>query len=162
MVTELSISALGERRLGDAAQALRGGRPGLYFRCAKSLVALGLSLRLLARRTGGREHELASVAYLGAGLLFRFAWVSAGAPSARDDAVVAAVARERGGPQAQRRPWQARALSVRRSPWPLPGVLRRTYGEAIRRTSLAVERGVSAVSRDVQAGQQFGGREPMP
>ena len=150
MVTELSISALGERRLGDAAQALRGGRAGLYFRSAKSLVALGLSLRLLARRTGGREHELASVAYLVAGLLFRFAWVSAGAPSARDDAVVAAVARERGGPQAQRRPWQARALSARRTPWPLPGVLRRTYGEAVRRTSLAIERRLSAVSRDIQ------------
>ena len=50
MLTELSISALGERRLGDAAQALGRGRPGLYFRAAKSLVALGLSLRLVARR----------------------------------------------------------------------------------------------------------------
>jgi len=150
MLTELSISALGERRLGDAARALRGDRPGLYFRSAKSLVSLGLSLRLLARRTGGREHELASVAYLAAGLLFRFAWVSAGEPSARDDAVVAAMARERGGPQAGRRPWQARALSSRRPPWPLPDVIRRTYGEAIRRTSLAIERRLSAVSRDVQ------------
>src|SRR5262249_57900987 len=98
MLTELSISALGERRLGDAARALRSGRPGLYFRSAKSLVALGLSLRLLARRTRAREHELASVAYLAAGLLFRIAWVSAGEVSARDDAVVAAIARERRGP----------------------------------------------------------------
>jgi len=140
MLTELSISALGERRLGDAARALRSGRPGLYFRGAKSLVALGLSLRLLGRRTGAREHELASVAYLAAGLLFRLAWVSAGEASARDDAVVAAMARDRGGPQDQRRPWQARAVSTRRSPLPLPGVVRRAYGEAIRRTSLAIER----------------------
>ena len=41
MLTELSISAFGERRLGDVAQALDRGRPGVYFRTAKSLVALG-------------------------------------------------------------------------------------------------------------------------
>jgi formate-dependent nitrite reductase membrane component NrfD len=139
MVTELSISGLGERRLGEAAAALRSGRPGLYFRSAKSLVALGLSLRLLARRAGAREHELASIAYLAAGLLFRLAWVSAGEASARDDAVVAAMARDRGGPTDQRRRWQARALSTGRSPLPLPGAVRRAYAEAIRRTSLAVE-----------------------
>jgi formate-dependent nitrite reductase membrane component NrfD len=145
MVAELSISALGERRLGDAAQALDRGRPGLYFRTAKSLVAVGLALRLVARRTGPREHELASVAYLAAGLLFRFAWVYAGRASASDDEVVAAVAHERpgstGGP---RRRWQGRALSVRRSPLPLPGVVRRAYGEAVRRTSLAIERRLRA------------------
>ena len=67
MLTELSISAFGERRLGDAAKALDRGRPGVYFRTAKSLVALGLALRLVARRTGPREHELASVTYLAAG-----------------------------------------------------------------------------------------------
>ena len=95
MLTELSISALGERRLGDAADALRRGRPGIYFRTAKSLVALGLSLRLVARRTGPREHELASFMYLAAGLAFRLAWVSAGKASAMDDAAVAAMGRDR-------------------------------------------------------------------
>jgi len=141
MLTELSISELGERRLGDAAEALRTGRPGQYFRAAKTLVALGLGLRLVARRTGSREHELASVMYLAAGLLFRFAWVYAGQASARDDAVVAAMARDRRGPQDDHaRPWEKRSLSVHRSPLPLPGAVRRAYGEAIRRTSLAIER----------------------
>jgi hypothetical protein len=131
MLTELSISAFGERRLGNAAEPLGRGRPGLYFRTAKSLVALGISLRILARRTGSREHELASFMYLAAGLLFRFAWVYAGHDSARDDEVVAAVARDS---------HEARTLSVRRSPLPLPDALRRAYGEAIRLTSLAIER----------------------
>jgi formate-dependent nitrite reductase membrane component NrfD len=141
MLTELSISAIGERRLGDAAQALGRGRPGLYFRAAKTLVALGISLRLAARRTGPREHELASFMYLAAGLLFRFAWVYAGKSSAEDDELVAATARDRCGPHdGPRRPWQRRALSVRRSPWPLPPVAHRAYGEAVRRTSLVIER----------------------
>jgi formate-dependent nitrite reductase membrane component NrfD len=141
MLTELAISALGERRLGDVADALRRGRPGLYFRTAKTLVAIGISLRLLARRTGPREHELASVMYLAAGLLFRFAWVYAGRASATDDAIVASTARERGAPPgAHRQVWQARGLSTRRSPLPLPDAVRRAYGEAVRRTSLAIER----------------------
>ncbi|HEX4281331.1 MAG TPA: NrfD/PsrC family molybdoenzyme membrane anchor subunit [Solirubrobacteraceae bacterium] len=141
MLTELSISAVGERRLGDAARALDHGRPGVYFRAAKTLVGLGISLRLIARRTGPREHELASVMYLVAGLLFRLAWVSAGKPSAEDDEVVAAMARDRRGPHdGPRRPWQARALSVQRSPWPVPPAMQTAYGEAVRRTSLAIGR----------------------
>jgi hypothetical protein len=141
MLTELSISAVGERRLGNAAEALGRGRPGLYFRAAKSLVALGLSLRLVARRTGPREHELASFMYLAAGLAFRFAWVYAGKASATDDAAVAAMGRDRGAPHDdQQQTWQARALSARRSPLPLPETARRAYGEAVRRTSLAIER----------------------
>ncbi|HUA04966.1 MAG TPA: NrfD/PsrC family molybdoenzyme membrane anchor subunit [Solirubrobacteraceae bacterium] len=140
MLTELSISALGERRLGDAARALARGRPGLYFRAAKTLVALGISLRVVARRTGPREHELASVMYLAAGLLFRFAWVSAGKASAEDDEVVAAMARDRRGPDdGPRRSWQRRAPSVGRTPLPIPPVVHRAYGEAVRRTSLAIE-----------------------
>ncbi|MEO6857296.1 MAG: NrfD/PsrC family molybdoenzyme membrane anchor subunit [Solirubrobacteraceae bacterium] len=129
MLTELSLSALGERRLGDAADALHRGRPGVLFRSAKSLVALGLSLRLIARRTGPREHDLASVRYLASGLAFRLAWVYAGKASATDDAAVAAMGRE-----------EHRALSASRSPLPLPDVARRAYGEAVRRASLAIER----------------------
>jgi formate-dependent nitrite reductase membrane component NrfD len=148
MLTELSISALGERRLGDTANALSRGRPGLYFRTAKSLVVLGLALRLLARRTGPREHELASFMYLAAGLLFRFTWVYAGRASARDDDVVAAMARDQSRPQDdQSQVSERRAMSVRRSPLPLPGVVRRAYGEAIRLTSLAIERRVRRVPR---------------
>jgi formate-dependent nitrite reductase membrane component NrfD len=141
MLTELSISALGERRLGDVADALRRGRPAIYFRTAKSLVALGLSLRLVARRTGPREHELASFMYLAAGLAFRFAWVYAGKASATNDAAVAAMGRDRRAPHDGQPPaCQTRALSTRRSPLPLPEAARRAYGEAVRRTSLAIER----------------------
>jgi hypothetical protein len=141
MLTELSISALGERRLGEAAQALGRGRPGLYFRAAKSLVGLGLSLRLVARRTGSREHELASFMYLAAGLAFRLAWVSAGKASAMDDAAVAAMGRDRRAPHDDHhQAWQKRSLSAWRSPLPLPATARRAYGEAVRRTSLAIER----------------------
>ena len=140
MLTEFSISAVGERGLGDAAEALRRGRPGLYFRSAKTLVALGISLRLLARRTGSREHELASLLYLAAGLLFRFAWVYAGQASATDDAAVVTMARDRRGPYGEgQRAWHERALSARRTPLPIPDFARRAYGEAVRRTSLAIE-----------------------
>lgn len=141
MLTELSISAFGERRLGNAAEALSRGRPGLYFRTAKSLVALGLSLRLVARRTGPREHDLASFMYLAAGLAFRLAWVYAGKASATDDAAVAAMGRDRHTPQDHHKQiWQRRALSAPRSPLPLPEIARRAYGEALRRISLAIER----------------------
>ena len=141
MLAELSITAVGERRMGDAAEALRRGRPGLYFRTAKSLVALGLSLRLVARRTGPREHELASVMYLAAGLLFRFAWVYAGKVSATDDAAVAAIGRGRRALNDKREePRQPPALSSRRSPLPFPSAVHTAYGEAVRRTSLAIER----------------------
>jgi formate-dependent nitrite reductase membrane component NrfD len=148
MLTELSISALGERRLGDAAEALRRGRPGIYFRTAQSLVALGLSLRLVARRTGSREHDLASVVYLAAGLAFRFAWVYAGRTSATDDAAVAAMGRGRRELQdAQTERREARASSTWRSPLPLPDAVRRGYSEAIRLTSLGVERRLRRLRR---------------
>jgi formate-dependent nitrite reductase membrane component NrfD len=141
MLTELSISALGERHLGDAAHALGQGRPGLYFRAAKTLAALGISLRLVARRTGPREHELASFMYLAAGLLFRFAWIYAGKASAEDDQIVAEMARARRGPHdGPVRPWEERALSVRRSPLPMPPAVHRAYGESVRRVSLVIER----------------------
>ena len=141
MLSELSLSAVGERRLGDAAEALRRGRAGVLFRTAKSLVALGLSLRLAARRTGTREHDLASVIYLAAGLAFRFAWVDAGKASAADDAAVAAMARGRRAlHEEHEEPLQRRAQSARRSPLPLPDAARRVYGEAVRRASLAIER----------------------
>jgi len=141
---------LGARRaaLGDAADALHRGRPGIYFRTPKSLVALGLSLRLVARRPGSREHDLASVVYLAAGLAFRFAWVYAGRTSATDDAAVAAMGRGRRVLQdAQTERREARASSSWRSPLPLPDVVRRGYGEAIRLISLGVERRLRRLRR---------------
>jgi len=141
MLTELTLSAIGERRLGDTAGALRQGRPGLYFRIAKTLVAVGLSLRLIARRTGPREHDLASVMYLAAGMGFRFAWVYAGRASAADDEAVAAMARDRRPPlDAHEDSRHRRAMSTRRSLLPLPDAARRAYGEAVRRASLMIER----------------------
>ena len=141
MLTELSLSALGERRLGDAANALRRGRPGVYFRTAKTLVWLGLSLRLVARRTGPREHDLASLIYLAAGLAFRYAWVTAGKASAADDEAVAAMGRGRRAlHDDQEEPRQQRALSTHRDSLPLADAARRAYAEAVRRASLAIER----------------------
>ncbi len=140
MLTELSLSAVGERRLGDAATALRQGRPGAFFRAAKSLVALGLCLRVAARGRSSPEHDLASVMYLAAGLAFRFAWVEAGRASADDYAAVAAMGRGRRAlHEAREESREQRALSTRRSPLPMPDIARRAYGEAVRRTSLAIE-----------------------
>ncbi len=141
MLAELTLSAVGERRLGDSAEALRRGRPGLFFRSAKSLVAVGLSLRLVARRTGAREHDLASVMYLAGGLAFRYAWVYAGKASAGDDAAVAAMGRgRRASDENREEQGEQRAESARRSPLALPEPARRAWGEAVRRTSLAIER----------------------
>jgi formate-dependent nitrite reductase membrane component NrfD len=134
LLTELTLSSLAERRLEDTAEALVRGRPGTLLRAAKSLVVLGLSLRALIRNAGPRADDLSSVMYLAAGLAFRYAWVYAGRASATDDAAVAAMGRGRMG---DRRP---RALSARRSPSPLPSAVQRAYGEAVRRTSLAIER----------------------
>jgi formate-dependent nitrite reductase membrane component NrfD len=154
MLTELSLSALGERRLGDAAEALRAGRPGLYFRAAKGLVGLGLSLRLVERRAGSGAQDLASVVYLAAGLLFRLAWVSAGKASATDDAAVAAMGRGRRELHDKREePRERRALSAGRSPLPVPDIMRVAYGEAIRRTSLATERRLRNGSRPARGSE---------
>jgi formate-dependent nitrite reductase membrane component NrfD len=141
MLAELSLSAVNERRAGDAGEAFRRGRSGVLFRVAKSLVVAGLSLQMVARRTGPRADDLASIMYLAGGLAFRFAWVNAGKASAEDDRAVAAMGRGRRVLQDDREePRPRRALSVRRSPLPLPDAARRAYGEAVRRTSLAIER----------------------
>jgi formate-dependent nitrite reductase membrane component NrfD len=136
MLTELALSRLGERRAGPAWKALGSGPAGVTFRTAEGLVIAGLSLRLLRRRLGPRAHVLASVLYLAAGLGFRLAWVDAGRASAHDDAVVAAAAAQTD------EPGERRAPSTGRSLLPLPGLARRAYAEAIRRSSLAIGRRV--------------------
>jgi formate-dependent nitrite reductase membrane component NrfD len=138
MLSELSLSRIGGRRLGAAGKALHSGRPGATFRTAEALVAAGLSLRLLRRWARPWAPELASVLYLAAGLAFRIAWVDAGKASARDDAVVAEVAAE----AEIVGPGERRARSTGRSPLPLPDWARRAYSEALRRMSLAIERRV--------------------
>ena len=90
MTIELVLSQINHRRLGRLGDALDSGRPGRLFRTAKWLVRAGLGLQ--ARR---RAEHLASACHLAAGLCFRYAWVTAGPASARDDEAVARMARER-------------------------------------------------------------------
>ena len=66
------------------------------FKTAKWLVRGGLALRLVRGRGGRKAHDLASVMYLVAGMLFRYAWVGAGKRSVDDDEAVARTARDQG------------------------------------------------------------------
>ena len=93
MTSELLLSIVNERRLGPLSRGLDQGRSGKLFKAAKWSVRAGLALQL-ARRRPPAQH-LASVLYLAAGLMFRYAWVGAGPASARDDEVVAEMARSR-------------------------------------------------------------------
>jgi hypothetical protein len=89
MGAELALSVINERRLGPLAAGLEAGRPGKLFKAAKWAVRAGLALQAL------RGQRSASALYLAAGLLFRYAWVGAGPLSARDDRMVAEMARSR-------------------------------------------------------------------
>jgi len=93
MASELILSIVNERRLGELASGLEEGRPGRLFKLAKWSVRAGLALRF-ARSRGPWVHHVASVVYLAAGLAFRYAWVGAGRRSAQHDEVVAKMARE--------------------------------------------------------------------
>jgi hypothetical protein len=93
MATELTLSAINERRLGHLSEALEKGRPGRLLALAKQGVWAGLFLRLARRRGGPWVDHLASTTFLAAGLAFRFAWVGAGRSSAADDEAVARAAR---------------------------------------------------------------------
>jgi formate-dependent nitrite reductase membrane component NrfD len=95
MTAELALSAVNERRLGELAAGLEAGTPGRQLRAAKWLVRGGLALRLVRGRAGRPAHDLASVLYLLAGLLFRYGWVGAGRNSARSDNAAAQTARDR-------------------------------------------------------------------
>jgi hypothetical protein len=123
---------------------MRRGRPGQLYRAAKTAVVVGLGAQLLSTRTNRSGlQNLASVAYLAGGLAFRFAWVEGGKASAEDYEAVVAVARGHTGPR-----WapefDEHAPPKPREPLPLPGA-RRAWGEALRRTSLGIERLVRAL-----------------
>jgi formate-dependent nitrite reductase membrane component NrfD len=92
MTAELILSVINERRLGPLARALDVGPPKRLFKAAKWAVRAGLVAQIARRRQPAFQHS-ASVLYLAAGLLFRYAWVTAGPHSARDDKVVAEMAR---------------------------------------------------------------------
>ena len=94
MASELILSIINERRLGPLASGLEEGRPGKLFKLAKWSVRAGLAARFGRERGGPWVHHAASVLYLAAGLMFRYAWVGAGRQSARHDEVVAQMARE--------------------------------------------------------------------
>jgi formate-dependent nitrite reductase membrane component NrfD len=89
ITAELILSTVNEHRLGRLANAIEEGTPGRFLHAAKWLVRFGLTSRLVTGRFSGPAHQAASVAYLGAGLCFRYAWVLAGPQSARDDEAVA-------------------------------------------------------------------------
>jgi hypothetical protein len=94
MAAELLLSIANERKLGPLAGGLSKGRPGTLFKAAKWAVRTGLALRLVRKPLGPGAHHAASVLYLAAGLMFRYAWVGAGPRSARDDREVAQMARD--------------------------------------------------------------------
>jgi formate-dependent nitrite reductase membrane component NrfD len=84
MSTELALSTINERRIGEGFKHTR------LFQVASWSVRAGLALRL-----SGRAHRVSSGLFLAGGLAFRYAWVRAGHDSARDDLAVAQMARRR-------------------------------------------------------------------
>ncbi|MDX6701513.1 MAG: hypothetical protein QOF26_1739 [Baekduia sp.] len=93
MAAELVLSELNHHHLGRLATVLEDGAGARWFKGAKWLARAGLALRLTRRRTGPWADDLASVAFMGAALCFRFAWVRTGRTSAHDDEGVARTAR---------------------------------------------------------------------
>ncbi|MBW3652467.1 MAG: polysulfide reductase NrfD [Actinobacteria bacterium] len=158
ILSELTLTAFNERRLGRAAHSLEHGAPGRLFKIAKCSVRSGLALRLLRGPLGRRGHDVASVCYLGAGLALRYAWVGAGRTSASDDEVVARMARGAvtNDESLRRRPRPRLASSLR---MPLGGGRARSgYAEAVRGASLLAER-LLGRSGTVRGGEGTGRRE---
>jgi hypothetical protein len=97
IVAESLLSEVNRRRLGPLAGSLEQGRAGRFFRTAQTLVAGGLATRAVRRGPLREPARFAgSACFLVAGLCFRYGWMAAGPPSARDDAAVARTARARG------------------------------------------------------------------
>jgi hypothetical protein len=140
MVTELALSQVNNRRLGQIGSVTHRGRPGALFRIAETTVTAGLATRLLSRRQPPWVHNAASALFLAGALAFRYAWVEAGKASAGDHEAVAAMARGRNDlvnptevPRGPHLP-----SSWRRDPSGSARI-RRAWTETVRRTSLAVE-----------------------
>jgi formate-dependent nitrite reductase membrane component NrfD len=91
MAAELVLSEINHHHLGRLANVLEHGQGARFFSGAKWLARTGLLLRLARRRPGvGRwADHVASGAFMGAALCFRYAWVRAGRSSAHDDEAVA-------------------------------------------------------------------------
>lgn len=153
IITELALSTANELRLSRAGEINPRGAPRALFRAAEGSVVAGLALPALVRRPGARRivQNLSSLLYLAGGLGFRFAWVQAGEPSARDDETVALTARTRltrDGPAP--RGAERRVVSDARPPLTGEVVPRRTarlWSRAVGAASLLLERRVSPVGR---------------
>ena len=90
MAAELLLSEINHHRLGRLASVLEAGAGARWFSGAKWLARTGLGLRLGRRRGLGQWAEhLASGAFMGSALCFRYAWVRSGRSSAHDDEAVA-------------------------------------------------------------------------
>jgi len=95
MAAELVLSGINHHRRGRLANVLEDGAGARWFSGAKWLARLGLGLRVARRRrdvgrgAGAWLNHGASVAFMGAALCFRYAWVRAGRSSAHDDEAVA-------------------------------------------------------------------------
>jgi formate-dependent nitrite reductase membrane component NrfD len=144
ILAELTLSAVNERRLGDAGAALSQGSAGRRLRTAKTMVTAGLVLSTIARGRVRRPlQNLASVLYLGGGLAYRMAWVQAGKSSAQDDEAVARMARAKLTPdESLRSGTEQRTVSEDRPPLPEServNALRR-WSAMVGEASLFVER----------------------
>jgi formate-dependent nitrite reductase membrane component NrfD len=90
MAAELLLSEINHHRLGRLASVLEGGAGARWFSGAKWLARAGLGLRLGRRRgLGAWAEHVASGAFMGSALCFRYAWVRSGRSSAHDDEAVA-------------------------------------------------------------------------
>jgi formate-dependent nitrite reductase membrane component NrfD len=148
MATELVLSAINERRIRTASNAMAQGRPGVAFRTARTFVLTGLLLRVLRPRLGPSAHHAASVLYLLAGLLYRYGWVEAGKASARDDNANALLGRGRLTVEDELGigPSGVRLTSSFREPLS-GGRLERFWADSTRRLSLLVD---GVLHRDAQ------------
>jgi formate-dependent nitrite reductase membrane component NrfD len=95
MAAELVLSEINHHHLGRLASVLEESAGARWFQGAKWLARAGLGLRFARRRFGPWTDDVASVAFMGAALCFRFAWVRSGRSSAHDDEAVARMARAR-------------------------------------------------------------------
>jgi formate-dependent nitrite reductase membrane component NrfD len=95
MAAELVLSEINHYHLGRLADAFDEGPGARWFTCATGLARAGLAMQVARRWLGPWTDNVASVAFMGAALCFRYAWVYSGRSSARDDEGVARMARAR-------------------------------------------------------------------
>jgi formate-dependent nitrite reductase membrane component NrfD len=139
IVAELALSRAHGRSLGNIGAVMHAGRPGVLFRLAETAVTAGVGTRLMSRWASPRVRDLASVLFLAGALTFRYAWMEAGKASATHDPSLVALGRGRQGQEDLTEvPAESRRITRPRRPLG-PDTIKHVWGEAARRTSLAVE-----------------------